>query len=103
MAELDIDRLERQVKSVYRDVAATPEDEFHFEMGRGLAKSLGYTDEDLQYVPDGAVDSFAGVGYHFDLADIQPRERVRNGLFCCRHVHCRKRIGDWRRHHRRTN
>lgn len=76
MAELNVDRLERQLKSVYRDVAETPDGEFHFEMGRELAERLGYPSDDLRYVPAEAVDSFAGVGYHFDLAEIQPQQRV---------------------------
>lgn len=73
---LDVEKLEREVKNVYRDVAETPDGEFHFEMGRDLAKRLGYTDSDLQYVPQAAIDSFAGVGYHFDLAALEPRETV---------------------------
>lgn len=73
---LDVEKLEREVKNVYRDVAETPDGEFHFEMGRDLAERLGYTDSDLQYVPQAAIDSFAGVGYHFDLADLNPREAV---------------------------
>ena len=76
MAQLDVDRLERQIKSVYRDVAETPDEEFHFQMGRPLALNLGYDPDDLRYVPEAAIDSFAGVGYHFDLADIQPRQHV---------------------------
>lgn len=31
---LDVDKLEREIKEVYRDVARTPDEEFHFEMGR---------------------------------------------------------------------
>lgn len=73
---LDVEKLEQEVKNVYRDVAETPDGEFHFEMGRDLAERLGYTDSDLQYVPQAAIDSFAGVGYHFDLADLNPREAV---------------------------
>lgn len=73
---LDVEKLEREVKNVYRDVAETPDGEFHFEMGRDLAKRLGYTDSDLRYVPQAAIDSFAGVGYHFDLAALEPRETV---------------------------
>lgn len=76
MPELDVERLERQIKSVYRDVAETPDEEFHFEMGHPLAERLGYDPDDMQYIPTEAIDSFAGVGYHFDLAAIQPRERV---------------------------
>ncbi|ELY47792.1 methyltransferase domain-containing protein [Natronorubrum bangense] len=77
MAEsLDIDRLEREVKSVYRDVADAPDEEFHFEMGRALAERLGYSPADLDRIPDEAVDSFAGVGYHFDLAALEAGDDV---------------------------
>jgi arsenite methyltransferase len=73
---LDTDKLEREVKSMYRDVAEFSDGEFHFEMGSDLAERLGYDPEALSYVPDPAIDSFAGVGYHFDLAAIQPGESV---------------------------
>ena len=76
MAQLDIDRLERQVQAVYRDVAEQPDEEFHFETGRELAERLGYEPDDLEFVPPAAIDSFAGVGYHFDLAALEPRNRV---------------------------
>ncbi|MFW6385489.1 MAG: methyltransferase type 11, partial [Halodesulfurarchaeum sp.] len=68
---LDVERLEREVKTVYRHVAEAPTDEHHFEMGRPLAERLGYPASDLDRVPAEAVESFAGVGYHFDLADLQ--------------------------------
>jgi cyclopropane fatty-acyl-phospholipid synthase-like methyltransferase len=73
---LDVEKLEREVKAVYRDVARTPDGEFHFEMGRPLAERLGYPSEDLDQVPEEAIDSFAGVGYHFDLADLQEGDHV---------------------------
>ena len=73
---LDVKKLEREVKNVYRDVAQTPHEEFHFEMGRPLAERLGYPPEDLDRSPTEAIDSFAGVGYHFDLADLQEGEAV---------------------------
>ncbi|WP_254864163.1 methyltransferase domain-containing protein [Halovivax gelatinilyticus] len=73
---LDVDKLEREVKAVYRDVAETPDGEFHFEMGRPLAARLGYRPADLEWAPDEAIDSFAGVGYHFDLADLRTGEDV---------------------------
>lgn len=75
-APIDQDELLRQVKDMYRAVAQTPEREFHFETGRSLAQRLGYHPEDLDAVPSGAVDSFAGVGYAFGLADLRPGERV---------------------------
>jgi len=73
---LDTDKLEREVKSMYQDVAESADAHFHFETGRELAERLGYDPADLRYVPEAAIDSFAGVGYSFDLAELEPRERV---------------------------
>ena len=73
---LDVERLERAVKSVYRDVAEAPDEEYHFEMGRGLAERLGYPTGDLDRVPAEALESFAGVGYHFDFANIREGDDV---------------------------
>jgi len=73
---LDTDKLEREVKSMYRDVAASTDAELHFETGRDLAERLGYDPDDLDRVPDAAIDSFAGVGYHFDSAALGPGEDV---------------------------
>lgn len=68
--------LELKVKQMYQRVALEPTGEFDFEMGRGLALRLGYAPEDLDRIPQEAIDSFAGVGYHFDLADLQAGEQV---------------------------
>ncbi|WP_135306489.1 methyltransferase domain-containing protein [Haloarcula amylovorans] len=73
---LDVDKLEQAVKSVYQDVAEEPDEEYHFEMGRPLAERLGYPLEHLDRIPVGAMESFAGVGYHFDLADIEDGDDV---------------------------
>src|SRR5947207_12305803 len=61
---------------MYRDVALSPHGEFHFEMGRTLAERLGYPVSRLDAVPSEAIDSFAGVGYYFDLAGLQSGETV---------------------------
>jgi arsenite methyltransferase len=73
---LDVAALEQKVKSMYRDVAVNPHGEFHFEMGRALAERLGYASVDLDAIPAPAIDSFAGVGYYFDLAALKPGETV---------------------------
>lgn len=73
---MDTDELARKVQEMYRLVAEDPAGDFHFEMGRGLAERLGYPSELLDAVPAGALESFAGVGYFFDLADLVPGERV---------------------------
>jgi ubiquinone/menaquinone biosynthesis C-methylase UbiE len=74
--QVDIAALEEKVKAMYRDVALDPHGEFHFEMGRALAERLGYAAADLDAIPSEAIDSFAGVGYYFDLADLKAGETV---------------------------
>jgi len=73
---VDTVSLEQKVKAMYRDVALDPHGEFHFEMGRALAERLGYAPADLDAIPSEAIDSFAGVGYYFDLAHLKPGETV---------------------------
>ena len=73
---LDTQALEDKVKDMYRRVALNPEGDFHFEMGREMAARLGYEGADLDRVPQESIASFAGVGYHFGLADLQAGERV---------------------------
>jgi arsenite methyltransferase len=75
-AEVNKTELEAKVKKMYKEVAENPFGKFHFEMGRGLAEKLGYPKDTLDRIPSGAIDSFAGVGYYFDLAEIKPGERV---------------------------
>ena len=73
---VDRQELVRLVKDVYAKVATEPRGDYHFEVGRAVAGKLGYSAELLDQVPSEAVDSFAGVGYHFDLAELQPGESV---------------------------
>lgn len=73
---IDQQDLEAKVKEMYRRVAQEPQGAFHFEMGRALAERLGYASADLDRIPAEAVDSFAGVGYHFGLAGLNEGERV---------------------------
>ena len=73
---LDTGELETKVKDMYRQVAQNPHGEFHFEMGRGLAERLGYDPSELDRIPTAAIESFAGVGYYFHLADVQRGESV---------------------------
>ena len=74
--QLNTTELEQKVKEMYQKVALDPHGEFHFEMGRALAERLGYPGADLDRVPAEAIDSFAGVGYYFGLAKLQPGETV---------------------------
>ena len=73
---VDTQDLEQRIKEMYREVAEEPFNEFHFETGRRLAERLGYPSDELDAIPAPAIDSFAGVGYYFDLAAINPGETV---------------------------
>jgi ubiquinone/menaquinone biosynthesis C-methylase UbiE len=75
-ATFDARELEAKVKAMYRDVAEHPEGKYHFEMGRALAERLGYAPADLDRVPAEAIQSFAGVGHYFHLADLYAGETV---------------------------
>jgi ubiquinone/menaquinone biosynthesis C-methylase UbiE len=73
---VDAADLERRVKDVYTQVALEPHARYHFEMGRAMASRLGYTDEELDAAPPASIESFAGVGYYFDLANLRPGEHI---------------------------
>ncbi len=73
---VDAAALEAQVKEMYGRVAREEESELHFEVGRDLAEHLGYPASLLDAIPPEALASFAGVGWHLDLADLRPGEFV---------------------------
>ena len=75
-ANVNAKELEAKVKEMYRAVAEDPRGEFHFEMGRVMAERLGYAAADLDRIPAPAIESFAGVGYFFDLATLATGETV---------------------------
>ena len=73
---VDSNELAAKVREMYRAVAENPKGSYHFELGRDLAERLGYPSSILDESPEAAVDSFAGVGYFFDLADLKVGEEV---------------------------
>ena len=73
---VDAERLEAEVKQMYRQVARGKDAELHFEVGRRVAEHLGYPGELLDAIPAEALASFAGVGHHLDLAALQPGQVV---------------------------
>ena len=75
-ASVDTQELEAKVKDMYRHVANEPQGKYHFELGRPLAERLGYPADVLDRIPTSAIESFAGVGYFFDLADLEDGESV---------------------------
>ena len=73
--EIDVEVLKNEIKKTYASVSDEPEKDFVFPTGRGWAEDLDYPSE-LANVPDGAVESFAGVANPFSLGRLQPGERV---------------------------
>src|SRR5215831_12603410 len=73
---VDREVLEAQVKDMYRQVAREQDAALHFELGRPLALRVGYPSDLLDSIPAEALASFAGVGYHLDLAALTPGENV---------------------------
>jgi arsenite methyltransferase len=73
---VDVEQLETAVQAMYREVASSPGGPRHFEVGREVALQVGYPAELLDAIPADALESFAGVGYHLDLAALRPGDRV---------------------------
>jgi arsenite methyltransferase len=73
---VDGERLEAEVKDMYGHVARQDGAQLHFEIGRELARHLGYPGPLLDAIPHEAVASFAGVGYHLDLAELRSGQSV---------------------------
>jgi len=75
-ALVDRGLLEEQVREMYRQVARDEDARLHFAVGRPVALQVGYPAELLDAIPAEALASFAGVGYHLDLADLRPGDHV---------------------------
>ena len=71
---INVEELRGHVKKMYCSVARTPRADFHFPTGRPILEDLGYPKEILDRIPDRAVESFAGVGYHFNLDPLKKGE-----------------------------
>jgi SAM-dependent methyltransferase len=73
---VDPEALDQHITQMYRAVANGVRSDLHFPTGRPLAEALGYPAHLLDRLPAEAVQSFAGVGYHFGLARLLPGELV---------------------------
>jgi arsenite methyltransferase len=65
-----------EVLRMYQEVAEKPDSEFHFYHGRQAAEMFGYRQEWLDRAPQGAVESFAGVGNPHERSALQSGETV---------------------------
>src|SRR5262245_16096181 len=64
------------VRAMYTDVASHPDNQFHFPTGRRACEFVGYPGQELDSLPPGALESFAGVGYPFSAEVIRPGDTV---------------------------
>ncbi|HEY5625538.1 MAG TPA: methyltransferase domain-containing protein [Dehalococcoidia bacterium] len=75
-AAVDAEVLRSQISEKYSEVAMEPEKGFHFHTGRPLARMLGYSAADVDALPEGTIESFAGTGNPFSLGSLKPGETV---------------------------
>ncbi len=75
-AAVDAAVLRSQISDKYSEVAKTPGKGFHFHTGRPLARMVGYPESDVDALPQGPVDSFAGTGNPFSFGSMKPGETV---------------------------
>ena len=72
---IDVELLKSEIKKTYSSVSEEPERDFIFPTGRAWAEDLGYPDE-LDNVPETAVESFAGVANPWTMGRLAAGERV---------------------------
>jgi len=75
-AAVDRETLRGQIQEKYTDVAEDPEQGFHFHTGRPLARMHAYSEANVDWLPAGTVDSFAGTGNPFAMGRLNPGETV---------------------------
>ena len=75
-AAVDRETLRGQIQEKYTDVAEDPEQGFHFHTGRPLARMHAYSEANVDWLPAGTVDSFAGTGNPFAIGRLNPGETV---------------------------
>lgn len=74
--DVDLETLRCEISKEYAEVAREPSKSHHFHTGRKLAKMVGYADEALAKVPEGALESFAGTGNPHSLGRLRKGERI---------------------------
>lgn len=73
---VDVDVLREEIRKTYTSVSAEQDKQQIFPTGRSWARELDYPEPELSRVPDGTVESFAGVANHWLLGRIEPGQVV---------------------------
>ncbi|MFQ5944194.1 MAG: methyltransferase domain-containing protein [Anaerolineales bacterium] len=74
--DLPLKELREEIRKEYADVAHDPDKGYHFHTGREAATRLGYDETLYSHVPEGNIESFAGMGNPFILGPINRGETV---------------------------
>ncbi|HMQ08337.1 MAG TPA: methyltransferase domain-containing protein [Saprospiraceae bacterium] len=69
-------KLKKAIMDEYTELADNPDKKFHFWSGWPLTQKLGYHPDWLEGIPEGAFESFAGVGNPFEMGLPQPNQTV---------------------------
>jgi arsenite methyltransferase len=75
-AKLDRETLREEIEKKYCEVALNPEEGVHFHVGRPLAAMLGYDTTDVDWLPEGTVKSFAGMGNPLGMGAPKPGSTI---------------------------
>ena len=75
-APVDVDVLRSEIQKTYTQVSTEQDQDFIFPTGRAWAEELDYPEPELSRVPDGTVESFAGVANHWLLGRLEPGQTV---------------------------
>ena len=75
-SSLDLGSLREAIQEAYTAVARDPGRGYHFHTGRPLASMLGYHDDWLEGIAEGAIASFAGTGNPFRIGLLAPGTKV---------------------------
>jgi SAM-dependent methyltransferase/protein-disulfide isomerase-like protein with CxxC motif len=68
--------IRKAVQGLYTEVATEPNKEYHFPLGRKALIFAGYPEVDIDRLPKGATESFAGVGYPHLAGALKTGSRV---------------------------
>ena len=75
-SEVGYQIIRHEIRSEYTEVAIKPDQGFHFHTGRPLAQMLDYAADDITWIPDCSMASFAGTGNPLSVGEIREGDCV---------------------------